>query len=51
MLWLINSANGLKKAKKYKKLLDEKVSGYKKKAGEFKNNVEGVAEDVKKRFA
>ena len=41
----------LKKAKKYKKLLDEKVSGYKKKAGEFKDNVEGVAEDVKKRFA
>ncbi|MEO5783126.1 MAG: YtxH domain-containing protein [Ginsengibacter sp.] len=41
----------LKKAKKYKKLLEDKVTDYKKKAGEFKDNVEGVAADVKKRFA
>lgn len=41
----------LKKAKKYKKLLEDKVTDYKKKAGEFKDNVEGAAEDVKKRFA
>ena len=41
----------LKKAKKYKKLLEEKVTGYKKKANEFKDNVEGAADDMKKRFA
>jgi gas vesicle protein len=41
----------LKKAKKYKKLLEGKVTDYKKKAVELKNNIEGATDDVKKRFA
>lgn len=41
----------LKKAKKYKKLLEDKVTDYKKKADEFKDNVEKATDDVKKRFA
>lgn len=32
----------LKKAKKYKKLLDDKVTGYKKKASDIKDNIEGA---------
>ncbi len=40
-----------KKAKKYQKLLEEKVTGYKKKAVKLKDNIEGVSDDVKKRFA
>ncbi|MDB5198642.1 MAG: hypothetical protein JWO92_605 [Chitinophagaceae bacterium] len=40
----------LKKAKKYKKILDEKVSDYKEKATDLKDNIEGAAKDVKKRF-
>lgn len=41
----------LKKAKKYKKLMEDKVSGYKGKAADLKENVEGVIGDVKKRFS
>ena len=40
----------LKKAKKYKKILEEKASNYKDQAMEFKENMEGAARDVKKRF-
>ena len=41
----------LKKAKKYKKFLEEKASVYKGKASEVRENIEGAARDVKKRFA
>lgn len=40
----------LKKAKKYKKILDKRVSDYKDKASDMKDNIEGAAVDVKKRF-
>lgn len=40
----------LKKAKKYKKILEDKVSDYKDKATDLKDNIEGAAADVKKRF-
>ena len=41
----------LKKAKKYKKLLEDKVTGYKGKAADLKENIEGAVGDVKKRFS
>ena len=41
----------LKKAKKYKKLLDDKVTGYKGKAADLKENIEGAVGNVKKRFS
>jgi gas vesicle protein len=41
----------LKKARKYKKLLEDKVSDYKDKAADLKDNIEGAAQDVKKRFS
>ena len=40
----------LKKARKYKKILEDKVSDYKDKAADLKDNIEGAAQDVKKRF-
>lgn len=41
----------LKKAKKYKKAFEDKASEYKDKASDFKDNLEGAANDVKKRFS
>ena len=41
----------LKKAKKYKKLMEDKVSEYKEKASDLKDNIEGAAGDMKKRFS
>ena len=41
----------LKKAKKYKKLLEDKVTGYKEKATDLKENIEGAVGDMKKRFS
>jgi len=41
----------LKKARKYKKILEDKVSDYKDKAADLKDNIEGAAQDVKKRFS
>jgi gas vesicle protein len=41
----------LKKANKYKKILEDKVSDYKAKAAGLKDNIEGAANDVKKRFS
>ncbi|MDQ2721505.1 MAG: YtxH domain-containing protein [Bacteroidota bacterium] len=40
----------LKKAKKYKKSLENKVGDYKEKASVWKEDIEGAAHDVKKRF-
>ncbi|MEP6952218.1 MAG: YtxH domain-containing protein [Ginsengibacter sp.] len=40
----------LRKAKKYTKDLEDKASEYKKKAIGIKENIEGAAHDVKKRF-
>jgi len=40
----------LKKARKYKKILEDKVSDYKDKAADLKDNIEGAAQNVKKRF-
>ena len=40
----------LKKARKYKKILEDKVSDYKEKAADLKDNIEGAAQNVKKRF-
>ena len=40
----------LKKVRKYKKILEDKVSDYKDKAADLKDNIEGAAQDVKKRF-
>lgn len=40
-----------KKAKKYKKNLEDTVSGYKEKASDLKENIEGAVKDVKKRFS
>jgi len=41
----------LKKAKKYKKNIEDTASEYKDKATDFRENVEGVVHDVKKRFS
>ncbi len=41
----------LKKAKKYKKNIEDKASEYKEKAGDLKDNIEGAAGDLKKRFS
>ena len=40
----------LKKAKKYKKTAEDKASEYKEKAVNLKENIEGAAQDLKKRF-
>lgn len=41
----------LKKAKKYKKDIKGKASEYKDKAVDIKENIEGAANDMKKRFS
>ena len=41
----------MRKAKKYKKNVEDKASEYKDKVTDFKENVEGAAHDLKKRFA
>jgi gas vesicle protein len=41
----------MKKAKKYKKNVEDKASEYKEKAADLKENIEGAANDVKKRFS
>ena len=41
----------LKKAKKYKKTVEDKASEYKEKAAGLKENIEGAASDLKKRFS
>jgi len=41
----------LKKAKKYKKNIEDTASEYKDKATDFRENVEGAVHDVKKRFS
>ena len=41
----------LKKAKKYKKTVEDKASEYKDKAVGLKENIEGAANDLKKRFS
>ncbi|HWH63547.1 MAG TPA: YtxH domain-containing protein [Ginsengibacter sp.] len=41
----------LKKANKYKKNVSDKASEFKDKATELKDNIEGAAQDVKKRFS
>jgi gas vesicle protein len=41
----------MKKAKKYKKNMEDKASEYKEKAFDLKDNIEGAAKDIKKRFA
>jgi gas vesicle protein len=41
----------LKKAKKYKKTVEDKASEYKEKAADLKENIEGAASDLKKRFS
>ena len=41
----------MKKAKKYKKELESKAAEYKDKAADLKNNIEGAAGDIKKRFS
>lgn len=41
----------LKKAKKYKETIEDKAAEYKEKAADFKDNVEGAANDLKKRFS
>ena len=40
----------IKKAKKYKKTVEDKASEYKEKATDLKDNIEGAASDLKKRF-
>lgn len=40
----------MKKAKFYKKALKEKTDEYMDKAADLKENIEGAAKDVKKRF-
>ena len=40
----------LKSAKKYKKDVQDKASEYKDKAKDLKENLEGAANDIKKRF-
>lgn len=41
----------MKKAKKYKKNVEDKASEYKDKAVDLKENIEGAASDLKKRFS
>lgn len=41
----------LKKAKKYKKDVTDKASEYKDKVVDLKDNIEGAAHDIKKRFS
>lgn len=41
----------LKKAKKYKETIEDKAAEYKEKAADLKDNVEGAANDLKKRFS
>ena len=41
----------MKKAKKYKKDFEDKASEYKDKAVDLKDNLEGAANDIKKRFS
>jgi gas vesicle protein len=41
----------MKKAKKYKKNVEDKASEYKDKAVDLKENIEGAANDLKKRFS
>ena len=41
----------MKKAKKYKKTVEDKASEYKDKAADLKENIEGAAQDLKKRFS
>lgn len=41
----------LKKAKKYKRDFEDKASEYKEKAIDLKDNIEGAAQDLKKRFS
>jgi len=41
----------LKKAKKYKKDVSDKASEYRDKFGDLKDNLEGAAHDLKKRFS
>ena len=41
----------MKKAKKYKKNMEDKASEYKEKAFDLKDNIEGAVDDIKKRFA
>lgn len=41
----------LKKARKFKQDVTDKASEYKNKAADLKDNIEGVASDVKKRFS
>jgi len=41
----------MKKAKKYKKNVEDKASEYKDKAADLKENIEGAASDLKKRFS
>lgn len=41
----------LKKIKKCKKDINDTVSGYKDKASDLKDNIEGAVKDVKKRFS
>ncbi len=41
----------IKKAKKYKKAVEDKASEYKGKATDLKDNIEGAAGDLKKRFS
>lgn len=40
-----------KKGKQYKKAFEEKLAEYKDKAADLKDNMEGAAKDVKKRFS
>ncbi len=40
----------MKKAKKYKNNFEDKASEYKDKASNLKDNIEGAANDLKKRF-
>lgn len=41
----------LKKGKKFKKDVTDKASEYKNKAADLKDNIEGAANDIKKRFS
>ena len=41
----------MKKAKKYKKTVEDKASEFKDKAVDLKENIEGAASDLKKRFS
>ena len=41
----------MKQAKKYKKIVEEKATEYKDKASDMKDNIEGAASDLQKRFS